>query len=392
MKLLFVILSISCLLAANGNQDDKGFKKYYQGYQQIMDANWKQGITLLNEMVKEFPKSNYVDDAKYWIAYATQELGESEQAAELFQDFIKVYASSNLVENAERNLSRLAKKLAAKGNTKYSAYMAKKRDDDETDTKNDDDELKESALFAISQNGGQKAAEKLKSVALDKSNSRKIREKALFWYGQMSFVTAKDLRGLFDTADSEQFQEQVIFGISQKSGKEATEMLVELFKNPKMTSNIREKALFWIGQAKPEYFEKYLPEIMETTKNDSKLREKLMFNISQSQIKEKNEYLLKFALDANENAEVREKAIFWLGQSKDAFEQLKKIYAAINEPKLQEKIIFSFSQINTDESIDYMIKLLKMDSTSNSIKKKIVFWLGQSQSKKAQDAILDIID
>ncbi len=392
MKLLLTILAISCLMASNGNQDDKGFKKYYQGYQQIMDGNWKQGITLLNDMVKEFPKSNYVDDAKYWTAYATQELGETDAAAALFQDCLKKYSSSKLADNARRNLSRLADKLAAKGNTKYSSYVSKISKNDVADTKNDDEELKESALFAISQNGGQKAADKLKSVALDKSNSRKIREKALFWYGQMSFVTAKDLRELFDTADSERFQEKVIFAISQKSEKEATQMLVEIFKNPTMNSNLREKALFWIGQSKPEYFEKYLADIMEATKGDDKLREKLMFNISQSRIKDKNDYLFKFAMDLNESSKVREKAIFWLGQSSGAFEQLKKLYSVVNEPKLQEKLIFSFGQLNTDESIDYLIKLLKIDSTPIPVKKKILFWLGQSKSKKAQNAILDMID
>jgi HEAT repeat protein len=425
MKNLVTILIFLSICFANGNQDDKGFKKYYLGYQKIMDSNWKQGIKLLNEMSKEFPKSKFIDDAKYWTAYATQELGQTKNAADLYVKFIENYKESNLADDAKRNLIRLVMKFDKEEQEKYKEHLllyerqtgsralAELRERESALTAarsslayvdgriasthpynkiSEEDELKESAIQAISQRGGKKAAAKLRSIAMDDKQSQRVREKAMFWYAQMDETTAKDLQEMFSSTSNEHLREKLIFNVSQKSGKEATEMMVKIFKNKGLSSRLREKALFWISQSKPQYFAASIKDILKSTEGDTRLREKLMFSIGQSQMKEKNDYLFRFATDQNEDNRIREKAIFWLGQNKGSMAQLKKIYASLDDDRLREKLIFSFSQQNSNESIDYMIELLKAKSTSTRIKKKIVFWLGQSKNEKAQDAILDLID
>lgn len=432
MKLLITLLLALGICFANGGQDDKGFKKYYQGYQQIMDGNWQQGIKLLGEMTKEFPKSKFVDDAKYWSAYATQELGEHEEASNLYVKFIETYKESNLVDDAKRNLARSVRKLDKEDQEKYEKYLDKRspfvratsglytaapvaelRDRLNTTKEreirerysiatvngrytsrklSEEDQLKESALMAISQRGGSKAAEKLRSIALNEDEHPRIREKAIFWYSRMNDVKTSDLQKMFDSTDDEHLREKIIFNVSQKSDKEATEMMVGILKNGGLSSRLREKALFWIGQSKPEYFESSVEDILDYTKGDDHLREKLMFTIGQSRLKNKNEYLYRFATDQDESQRIREKAIFWLGQNKGSLKQLKEVYASVESDRLREKIVFAFSQQKSDESIDYMVELLKSKTTSTKIKKKIVFWLGQSKSEKAQDAILELID
>src|SRR5690349_8170386 len=54
----------------SGKKDDPGYKMYKAGYDLILDEKWGEARTKLSEMVKQFPKSDYVDDAEYWSAYA----------------------------------------------------------------------------------------------------------------------------------------------------------------------------------------------------------------------------------------------------------------------------------------------------------------------------------
>lgn len=112
----------------------------------------------------------------------------------------------------------------------------------------DDEELKERAIFGISQAGGPEAREWLMERARDQREDVDIRKNALFWVGQMGGLRASDFDGLYDTLDDTEMKEQVIFVASQSGEREAVDFLMEIARNED-DQELKERAVFWLGQS-----------------------------------------------------------------------------------------------------------------------------------------------
>ncbi|MCB0280585.1 MAG: tetratricopeptide repeat protein, partial [Calditrichaeota bacterium] len=121
MKTILILLLLVAVLYASG-QDDPGFKSYMKAYENVLNGNWDESISQFESLIKQHPKSEYVDDAFFWIAYSKKEQNENEESMQLFLDFVKKYPKSNHVENANRNIRTLARTLSKAGKTKYSLY------------------------------------------------------------------------------------------------------------------------------------------------------------------------------------------------------------------------------------------------------------------------------
>lgn len=391
MKFILILLS-SIILMANApkvDQNDPAFKLYFKAYEFVLDEQWDSAIKSFGELTQKYKKSNYYDDAYYWIAYATNEKGNLERAYDLFSDFVKEFPKSNLIENANRDIKVIAEHQIDKGKT-HAKYKQAVKDYDNSREDFEAYELQEQVVFAIYNQGGKTSSEKLYKIVMNKKRPLEIREKALFWLGQTESYSVKKMLKMFNTLEEEELKEKAIFGISQHEGKEAQDALLKIALDKSINQNYREKAIFWISQTNDRTVMPYLKTLLEKVEH-TELREKVIFSLSQSGSKEANELLTKIAFDKKEQMDVREKAIFWLGQNGDV-NNLKRIYLQMEHPELQEKLIFSFSQSGEGEAEDFLIKLLKLKTTTTKLKKKIIFWLGQSNSSKARKAISDILN
>jgi len=87
-------------------KDDPGYKMYKEGYNLVLDEQWKEARNKFAEMIKTYPKSNYVDDAQYWSAYALKHLSRKD-ATEAYKKFIKENPTSNYYDDAVADLSEL---------------------------------------------------------------------------------------------------------------------------------------------------------------------------------------------------------------------------------------------------------------------------------------------
>jgi HEAT repeat protein len=112
----------------------------------------------------------------------------------------------------------------------------------------DDEELKERAIFGISQAGGPQARAWLLERVRDTREDVEIRKNALFWVGQMGGVRAADLQGLYDTLSDIEMKEQVIFVASQTGETEAVDFLMDVARTED-DQELKERAIFWLGQS-----------------------------------------------------------------------------------------------------------------------------------------------
>jgi HEAT repeat protein len=101
-------------------------------------------------------------------------------------------------------------------------------------------DMKEKIIFSISQQGGNEQAEFLLEVLRDENEDTEIRKNALFWLGQTGRLDLDDLKGMYSTLDDREMREQAIFVISQQGGKKAADLLLEIVKeekDPELKSN-----------------------------------------------------------------------------------------------------------------------------------------------------------
>lgn len=148
----------------------------------------------------------------------------------------------------------------------------------------------------------------------------------------------------------------------------------------------------------PEKAFPILEKIVRTGKS-SRLRERAIFVLSQN-LNAADGRVQKILTDLalnDKDIKIREKAIFWLGQihSTKILDQLMDIYYGLagsdeNILKLKEKVIFSVSQFDPDKSVKILIKLYQKEK-SLRLKKKILFWLGQSKNAEAASFIQKIL-
>ena len=113
------------------------------------------------------------------------------------------------------------------------------------------DRMKEHVVMALSQHGGDRASRLLQGVAIDEGAERRLRDRSIFWLGQMREGAGTEaLVELYDRLRDDKLRERVIFAYSQKRNDAAA--LDELLTIARSEPNreLRRRAIFWLGQVR----------------------------------------------------------------------------------------------------------------------------------------------
>lgn len=108
--------------------------------------------------------------------------------------------------------------------------------------------LQDQVLMAVAQQPGGGAW--LLERARDGRDPVSARKQAIFWAGQGSgdgSASVKELTALYDALDVRELKEQVIFVLSQRDDRAATDQLIAVARNDPDPA-LRKRALFWLGQ------------------------------------------------------------------------------------------------------------------------------------------------
>ncbi|TAK53969.1 MAG: HEAT repeat domain-containing protein [Bacteroidetes bacterium] len=201
------------------------------------------------------------------------------------------------------------------------------------------------------------------------------------------------LSSLFSNADDSEIKEDVVRAIGlHRASKEALSFLKAIVEG-KEEEDVREEAVFWIGQQETD---DVLPFLTRIARNDNSedVREKAIFSISEVESEAAIDSLISLSRKGHDK-ETRSKALFWLAEkaSKKALKTIKDVLDDDDEDtEVQRQALFALTQANDDEneSVDELIKIAKTHH-NRKIRKEAIFWLGQSESPKAVDALVEIV-
>ncbi|MBK8247740.1 MAG: HEAT repeat domain-containing protein [Gemmatimonadetes bacterium] len=103
--------------------------------------------------------------------------------------------------------------------------------------------------------------------------------------------------------------------------------------------------------------------------------------------------LIRLARDESRPRRARTQAVFWLGQAAEApaTQGLKDLVGeAAMDREVREQAVFALSQRPRDEAIPALVNIVRT-SKDPELRKKALFWLGQSGDKRAIDLIEELL-
>lgn len=110
--------------------------------------------------------------------------------------------------------------------------------------------------------------------------------------------------------------EKAIFPATVADSSNIWPALIKVARNPNLPRNTRNQSVFWLGQAAGDVATPNLNSIVLDNSVDREVRETAVFALSQRPRDEGIPALISVAR-TNKDPEIRKKALFWLGQSHD---------------------------------------------------------------------------
>lgn len=247
--------------------------------------------------------------------------------------------------------------------------------------------LREKAVFLVSSKGTPAAEATLMRVART-DPSAKVRQQAVFWLSQSgSEQSLRFLEEILRTSADARTREKAIFALSQHRSPRAFAVLRDFAEESGNPRTLREKAIFWIGQRGTPESASYLRGLFGRA--EPALKNDLLTALANSPGNER--WLLGVAGDASEAWEVRKQALFWAGQTRIATAELVAAYDAMQDRRLKDQAIFVLSQRGDAAAVDKLIAIARRDPDPE-LRKKAIFWLGQSRDPRAAQTLAEIID
>ena len=251
--------------------------------------------------------------------------------------------------------------------------------------------LRRSAVFLVSQKRSPETARILLD-AVRSDPDQEVREQGVFWLSQVPGEEAvAALDSILRASGDVNVQERAIFALSQHRSERAGAILRAYAERRDAPEDLRERAIFSLGQHKSPENAAFLRALYARLDNPD-LKEKVIFSLSQMGGTDNYRWMMDIALNQNETIEVRKGALFWAGQGSSVdVADLVRLYDSMKDREMREQLIFVYSQRREDAALDKLFAIGKTDP-DRELRKKAIFWIGQSRSPRAAQFLQDLIN
>ncbi|HEX9219397.1 MAG TPA: HEAT repeat domain-containing protein [Gemmatimonadaceae bacterium] len=393
-------------------------------------GDYKRAAELFHRIPERYPQSAYAGQAIYYEAYALYRSGGDDDLSaardrlnQLKQRDTKIWKNDGAVL-----LTRVCGELAKRGDEACAADIEKTAQKDPPvqankpcpDEDNDDRiaalnalmqmdaerampilkkvlarrdqcsaSLREKAVFLVSQKRTPETGNILMDVARSDPD-QDVREKAVFWLSQVPGSTGL-LEEILKGNGDENIKEKALFSLSQQNEPKAQQILRDFALRESESGDLREKAIFWLGQRRSTENTEFLRNLYSRLTNQD-LKDKVMFSLSQQRGVGNEQWLMNIAVNPKEDIELRKKALFLAGQAGVSIQELAALYDRIGDNELKDHLIFVLSQRQSDRAAtDKMFDIAKNEKDPE-LRKKAIFWLGQSRDPRVQQFLIDLIN
>jgi HEAT repeat protein len=411
------------------DQDDPAYSLYKAGYKLILEEKWQEARKKLADVMSKYSKSKYVDDAQYWIAYSWKQ-SDYKKAIEVYKKFLKDYPNSNYYDDALADLNRLEHPEGVPGGVPAvapyivaapiaavppvstmvppAAVLSRAVPLVPQDSEDPELRMKIEALYALTRGkSDEKTFELLKGIVLDKEQPRDMREAAL---AALRNQKDRDVTDVFvrilKTESDERLKATAIYWLGQhaseekEGGEKAFELLKGIVLDKEQPREMREAALAALRNQKDRDVTDVFVQILKS-ESDEKLKATAIYWLGQRTAEEnvgdeKTVALLKeTAQDRSQPRDVRDAALRSLAMmnrpgSLDFFVQVAK-----NDPdkRVRQTALYAISQTaRFDEQKAYQVmKEFALDQKQDpEMRESAFYWIRSFKKGDALDLYLQI--
>ena len=394
------------------------------GREALNRNNFREAARLFEQLQREYPRSEFTPGAMYWEAFSRYRLGGTDnlrKARQLLQAQVDRYPSAHTHSDALALAVRIDGELARRGDQPAARDIAEELQNQGcAEGENDvrlaalnalmnsnseralpilervlqrrdpcSEELRETALFVVAQQGGDRTTEILMDV-VSNDPSEEIRGNAVFWLSQSDDPRIVPLLdSLLRYSTDEEIRDKAIFALSQQDDELAMASMRAVAQDATLPSELRGNAIFWLGQSNASGNVPYLRELYLTL-DDEELREQVLFAVSQSDDPGTGAWLVEIARDQNQPMELRKNALFWAGQSGVGVTELIAMWDEGLDQEMKEQLVFVYSQSEEPAALDKLFEIARTES-DQELRENAIFWLGQSDDPRVTQFLEDLI-
>jgi tetratricopeptide (TPR) repeat protein len=424
-------------------KDDPADSLYTLARAALGRGDYKRAAEIFHRIVERYPQSKYAGQSLYYEAFSLYRSGEDDDlrgALSTLRSLATKYPTTAKSGDAKSLLTRVCGELAKRGDQSCAQSISQianqtakdvtsgmtvtvsgggcPSEDDENDDRisalnallqMDSEQampilkkvlerrdacsaaLRRKAVFLVSQKRTEATADILLRVA-QSDPDQEVREQAVFWLSQVPGDRSVNLLETILKGNSdESIKEKALFALSQHSGERGEQILRDFASRDSESSDLREKAIFWLGQKRSAGNAEFLRGLYGRLK-DEDLKEKILFSLSQQRGMGNERWIMDIAVNSKEDIELRKKALFWAGQGAASMQELVAMYDRMTESEMKDQLIFVYSQRQKDPAaIDKLFSIARTEKDPD-LRKKAIFWLGQSHDPRAQQFLLDLIN
>jgi HEAT repeat protein len=423
--------------------DDPADSLYRVAREQLNRGDYRNAAQSFARIVERYPQSAYAADALYWEAYARYSLGEKgdlraalvalDSQRERFPKASTRGDADALTVRVRGALARLGDGDAAEMVTTQASAQAKPctaRAGDEVDEGNEDDiriaainsllqmnaeqampilrqvlarrdacsaSLRAKAVFLVSQ----KRTPDTEDILLDvvrNDPSTGVRKKAVFWLGQMNSDRAAQAleKLLTSSATSEDLRGEAVFALMQQRTERGEAAVRAIAGDDQAPASLREKAVFWLGQNRSAANANFLRGLFNRLasakgERSDAVQQKILSSLSQMRGEGNDRWLMEVAANPAYAVETRKQAIFSAGQIGVPTSELSSLYGKLSDREIKGQLIWVLSDRHDSAAMDRLIDIARHDPDPE-MRKKAIFWLGQSHDPRVKQLLLDIIN
>jgi len=250
--------------------------------------------------------------------------------------------------------------------------------------------LRRRAVYLVSQ----KRSPETTAILLDAARhdpDREVRLNAVQWLSQVkSDEAAAALDSILRSSRDVELQEKALYALSQMRSERAGASLRAYAERSDVPVAVREKAINWLGQQRSPENAAFLRTLYGKLQN-SELKEKCLHALSHMKDQGNERWLLEVAANERETIEIRKRALYYASQAGAPMSDLTGLYDKTRDREMKEQLIYVYSQRKETQAVDKMIDIARKE-TDPELRKKAVFWLGQSNDPRAEKFLVDLIN
>jgi HEAT repeat protein len=359
MKSLVVIVlwSLFAFLPPGYAQAQSERDSYRDARRALNQQRFDEAVIGFRTLREKFPTSEYVADSYYWEAYGLERGGNLEEAVSVLDTLARQHPEAETIDEARALRVQICGELARRGNGECADDVWNAAGDPDAQ----DDSLQIAAVNALINMPPERAVPLAMRVLANRQQPIGVRKQALFIIadkgddaGDTAAVRETLLRTALDDGDAFDVRKQAVFWLSQVPGDETLDTLIRVLEGAG-------------GEA---------------------LAKQALFAISQHHSARARELLKTIGGDRGRTIEMRKQALFWAAQSGMSATDLATLYRDTPEPQLREHLIFLIGQ---HRGVEPLIEIARSDPDLE-MRKKAVFWLGQSHDPRAEELLLELLE